>query len=137
MDDHGILKLIEARYEAVNAHDWSRFQAFYADSITWDDSGLPEPIKGPAAVRERLEVLVTAFPDLHWHLDQLFGDGENVCAKFTFSGTHKGELPDNYDGSAIPPTGKTIRVQACGVYQVQKGKIVDSVVYFDFGALTR
>ena len=31
------LKLIEARYEAVNAHDWDRFQRFYADSIFWDD----------------------------------------------------------------------------------------------------
>ncbi|MCZ6702650.1 MAG: nuclear transport factor 2 family protein, partial [Ignavibacteria bacterium] len=48
------LKLIEARYDAVNAQDWDRFQGFYADSIVWNDSGLPAPIKGPTAVRKRL-----------------------------------------------------------------------------------
>lgn len=33
------LQLIKARYEAVNAHDLNKFQAFYADSIVWHDPG--------------------------------------------------------------------------------------------------
>ena len=33
------LSLIEARYEAVNAHDLDRFQDFYADTVVWRDPG--------------------------------------------------------------------------------------------------
>jgi ketosteroid isomerase-like protein len=64
------LQLIRARYDAVNAHDLDRFEKFYADSTAWSDPGLPAPISGASSVRERLEVLTTAFPDLHWNLDK-------------------------------------------------------------------
>jgi ketosteroid isomerase-like protein len=58
------LRLIRARYEAVNSHDFDRFQGFYGNSIKWEDSGLASALKGPAAVRKRLEDLTSAFPDL-------------------------------------------------------------------------
>ena len=129
------LKLIEARYDAINVHDWDRFQRFYADSIVWNESGLPAPIKGSTAVRKRLETLATAFPDLHWKLDRIFGHREYVCAEFTFTGTHRGVLPDNRGDKLIPATNKSIRIQACGVYTVRAGKIIESKIYFDFGNL--
>jgi steroid delta-isomerase-like uncharacterized protein len=129
------LQLIRARYDAVNAHDLDAFQGFYADSIVWSDPGLPTPITGARSVRERLEELTTAFPDLHWELDKIFGQGENVCAEFTFTGTHRGVLPDNRDEKSFPATNKPVRIQAGGVYVVREGKIVNSRIYFDFGSL--
>lgn len=128
------IRLIQARYDAVNAHDLDKFEGFYADSITWNDPGLAKPIKGPAAVRRRLQSLVRAFPDLQWRLDRIFTQGENVCAEFTFTGTHKGKLQGKTRDS-IPATGESIRLQGVGIYVVRGGKIVDSRIYFDFGAL--
>ncbi|HUI01243.1 MAG TPA: ester cyclase [Nitrososphaerales archaeon] len=124
------LALIRARYEAVNAHDWKRLQTLYADSILWNDSGLDEPINGSLAVRRRFEAFARGFPDFRWDLDSLFGQGELMCAEFTFRGTHGGPLPFSSAGSA-PVTKKPIRVQGSGVYRVQGGKIVESRVYFD------
>ncbi len=129
------LKLIKARYDAVNAHDWDKFQGFYADSIVWNDPGLPAPITGPRSVRERLEALASAFPDLHWKLDKIFSQGENVCAEFTFTGTHRGSLHDAAGAKSISATNRSIRIQACGVYVVRGGKIINSKIYFDFGSL--
>src|SRR5712692_7901080 len=129
------LRLIKARYKAVNAHDWSRFQGFYADSIRWNDPGLRAPLKGPTAVRKRLETLTAAFPDLQWKLQHIFGHGEFICAEFVFTGRHAGPLSDNRIGQPIPPTRKRIRIQASGIYQIRKGKITDSRIYFDFGSL--
>ena len=129
------LQLIRARYDAVNAHDLDRFQGFYTGSTVWSDPGLPAPITGASAVRERLEVLTTAFPDLHWKLDRIFGQGESVCAEFTFTGTHRGALPDNTGEESFSATSKPVQIQACGVYVVREGKIIDSRIYFDFGQL--
>jgi steroid delta-isomerase-like uncharacterized protein len=131
------LQLIRARYDAVNAHDLDKFQGFYADSTVWSDPGLPAPITGARSVRKRLEVLTTAFPDLHWELDKIFSQGENVCAEFVFTGTHRGELPDDTGEKSVPATNKPVQLQACGVYVVREGKIIDSKIYFDFGHLYR
>ena len=129
------LQLIRGRYDAVNAHDLDKFQGFYADSIIWSDPGLPSPITGPRSVRQRLKILTTAFPGLHWKLERIFSQGENVCAQFEFTGTHKGVLLDNRSEKSFPATNKPIRIQACGVYVVREGKIIDSKIYFDFGSL--
>ena len=134
MKDQETLELIRARYDAVNSQDWETFEGFYADSIVWDDPGLPEPITGPRSVRKRLERLSEAFPDLQWKLERIFGDGDRVCAEFTFTGTHKGELQAG-ERERLPASNVSIRIQACGVYVVRGGKIVDSKLYFDFGAL--
>jgi steroid delta-isomerase-like uncharacterized protein len=129
------LNLIRKRYEAVNAHDWDRFQQCYAEEIVWRDPGLPSAITGPPAVRKRLEALSTAFPDLHWKLDRIFGQDDLVCAEFTFTGTHKGTFHDHHTNKPIIATNKNIDIKACGVYRVWEGKIIDSVIYFDYRIL--
>jgi len=129
------LSLIKARYEAVNGHDFEKFQGFYDKSIVWEDPGLAAPIKGPAAVRRRLEEWVGSFPDLKWKLGRIFSQDEDVCAEFTFTGTLKGKLKDPRGQTALSATNKKILIRAVGVYTVRRNKIVDSKIYFDFGNL--
>jgi steroid delta-isomerase-like uncharacterized protein len=128
------LQLIKARYDAVNKHDFDAFEGFYAGSIVWNDPGLGAPINGARAVRKRLEALVAAFPDLRWNLDRIFAQDDDVCAEFTFTGTHGGALPER-SGKSIPATKKAIQIKAVGVYTVRDGKITESRVYFDHGYL--
>ena len=127
------LALIQARYEAVNAHDLDRFQSFYADDVVWRDPATARPAKGPRAVRTRLETWIGAVPNLKWNLDELFGEGDRLCAQFTFTGTHRGPLRDGR-GNELAPGGKALRIRGVGVYVVDAGKIVDSSIYFDLGA---
>ena len=127
------LDLIVGRYEAVNAHDFDRFQGFYADDVVWRDPATPRPAKGPRAVRKRLETWTEAVPNLRWHLDELFGEGDRLCAQFTFSGTHRGALNDGR-GNELSPSGRAVKIPGVGVYVIRDGKIADSRVYFDLGA---
>ena len=124
------LKLIKARYEAVNSHDFKKFQSFYDKSISWGDPHLTRTVKGPVAVRRRLESLTAAFPDLKWELGRIFTEGEHVCAEFTFTGTHRGKLDNR--GKAISASNQRIRIPAVGVYTVRGNKIVDSKIYYNF-----
>lgn len=127
------LDLIVGRYEAVNAHDFDRFQGFYADDVVWRDPATPRPAKGPRAVRKRLETWAAAVPNLRWHLDELFGEGDRLCAQFTFSGTHRGPLADGR-GNELSPSGRAVKIPGVGVYVISDGKIADSRIYFDLGA---
>ncbi len=126
------IELIRARCEAVNAHDLDRFQRFYADGVLWRDPGTPRPVKGPGAVRNRLEAWIAAVPNLKWNLDDLFGEGDRICAQFTFSGTHRGAVVDGR-GNELAPTRRAVRIRGAGVYVVDAGKIIESTIYFDLG----
>ena len=127
------LDLIQARYDAVNAHDFERFQSFYADSVVWRDPATPRPAKGPRAVRKRLEAWAAAVPNLKWELEELFGEGDRLCAQFTFTGKHRGPLADGR-GNELAGTGRAVKLPGVGVYVVSGGKIVDSRIYFDLSA---
>ena len=72
-------------------------------------------------------------PNLKWQLEDLFGEGDKVCAQFTFTGTHRGVLADGR-GNELAPTKRSVRVPGVGVYVVEAGKIADSRVYFDLAA---
>jgi steroid delta-isomerase-like uncharacterized protein len=122
--------LIQARYEAVNAHDYDRFQGFYAAEVVWRDPATRRPVKGPRSVRKRLEVWTAAVPNLRWQLDDLFGENERVCAQFTFTGSHTGPLVLG-PGDERSATGRSLRLPGVGVYVVVEGQIVDSRIWFD------
>jgi predicted ester cyclase len=77
---------------------------------------------------------VKAFPNLKWKLDRIFTQGDKVCAEFTFTGAHRGELVAGPRRS-VAATGQSIRIQGVGIYVVRGGKIVDSKIFFDFGSL--
>ncbi len=122
--------LIQARYEAVNARDYDRFQSFYAPEVAWRDPATPRPVKGPRSVRKRLEAWTVAVPNLRWRLDDLFGENDRLCAQFTFTGSHKGPLLIGRSKELLP-TGRSFRLQGVGVYIVAEGQIVDSRIWFD------
>ena len=47
--------------------------------------------------------LRTAFPDIHWVIEEMVGEGEKVFSRFTWHGTHRGEF------FGVPATGKQIK----------------------------
>ena len=60
----------------------------------------------------------SGFPDVQWTLEEAITEGDNVAARFTMRGTHKG----NFLG--VPPTGRKIAVQAMNFYRWSNGQIV-------------
>ena len=59
------------------------------------------------------------FPDIQWRLEETIAEGDMVAARLTMSGTHHGTF------FRVPPTGKTIKVQAMNSYRLSGGKFVD------------
>jgi predicted ester cyclase len=68
----------------------------------------------------------TAFPDLHFEINTMIGEGEWVALRCVMTGTHNGPLRRPLlpaDGPpVIPPTGKAIAVPHMHMIRFQDGK---------------
>jgi predicted ester cyclase len=61
-------------------------------------------------------VLRTAFADIYVTLDDAIAEGDKVGWRYTFQGTHKGEL------LGIPPTGKVVTITGSVISRFAGGK---------------
>ncbi len=88
------------------------------------DPNAPE-VRGPEAEKQLVTMYLTAFPDLHFTIEDLIAEGDTVVARLQVQGTHKGEL------LGIPPTDKGVTLTAIEIYRLADGKIVEQWVVVD------
>lgn len=85
---------------------------------------------GPEGSKMFIVAYRSAFPDLHFTIDEQIAEGNTVVTRWTAHGTHTGEL------AGIPATGKRATVVGVGIDRIENGKIVESWGTFDqFGML--
>lgn len=68
---------------------------------------------------------LTAFPDLHFTIEDQIAEGDKVVTRWTARGTHQGSF------MGIPPTGKQATVTGITIDRFANGKIVESWYNFD------
>lgn len=81
--------------------------------------------KGPAGFRAVVVGLRTAFPDLHYTVDDLFAAGDEVAIRWHWTGTHREPF------RAFPATGKPVSNTGMGIFRLKEGKIVAAVLETD------
>jgi steroid delta-isomerase-like uncharacterized protein len=100
------------------------------DQVNGGPGALPGMPSGPEGSKMLITAYRSAFPDLHFTIDQQIAEGNTVVTRWTAHGTHNGEL------AGIPATGKRATVVGLGVDRIENGKIVESWGLFDqFGML--
>jgi steroid delta-isomerase-like uncharacterized protein len=82
-------------------------------------------IHGLEPFKQYLSMLLTAFPDLHVTIEDMIGEGDKVVVRFTFRGTHQGDL------RSIPPTGKQVEVTGIDIICAANGKVVEEWANID------
>ena len=80
--------------------------------------------EGPDGVRERVGLYQEAV-DGHWTVEEIMSAGDRVVARWTGTGTHRGEL------MGIDATGKPISVDAISVFRIENGKIAEEWTVWD------
>ena len=86
---------------------------------------LPGQQQGREGLKQVISVFRTAFPDIHWVIEEMVGEGEKVFSRFTWHGTHRSEF------FGVPATGKQITVKGMVVDRVVAGKMVESQILMD------
>jgi hypothetical protein len=66
-----------------------------------------------------ITMLRTAFPDLHFAIEDLIAEGDTVAGRLTMNGTHTGPL------MGMPPTRRAIRQAHMHFVRFRDGKAVE------------
>ena len=76
----------------------------------------PITTHGPEEYKQSFSMLLTAFPDPHFTIEDQLAEGDKVVTRYRWSGTHKGEF------MGIPPTGKQVTVTGISISHWVDGK---------------
>jgi predicted ester cyclase len=117
--DH--VSLVERFFsQGFNEGDIGALSTFIHPNHRNHDPTAPEVPYGPEGVRRLVELYRRAFPDIHFEHEDLTSVGDKVAHRWTFTGTHRGEI------MGIEPTGRSVAVQGIEVNRIADGKIAES-----------
>lgn len=131
MNGQDIKKLIQECTEALNSRDIDRLMNCYTDDCVRVDP-LVGKLEGKEAVKGFYITLMSAFPDLHFTVNNIIAVGDNAAVEWTFEGTHQGAFPPF---EAYGATGKKVRFSGANFYDLREGKIAAERVHADYGTL--
>jgi steroid delta-isomerase-like uncharacterized protein len=86
---------------------------------------LPGQRQGREGLKEVIGMLLSAFPDMHWVVDEMIAEGEKVVTRFTWTGTQQGTF------MGIPATGKSVVVKGVVIDRIVGGMMTDSRILMD------
>lgn len=113
--------------EAWNKGNLDALNELYAANYVMHNTPFPD-IQGLEGFRQFVTGTRAAYPDLHFTIDELFIERDNVTTQWHWQGTNKGQ-------SALfpfPPTGKEITARGCTVSHRMSGKTVEEWTYVDY-----
>ena len=108
--------LVRRLFEEVwNQGNLAAIDELFAPSYVRYDPAAPEA-KGLAGFKQLVVRLRTAFPDLHFTLEEVIAEGDKVMSRALLRGTHRG------DYLGIAPTGKPVAVKGSSLACVRPTK---------------
>lgn len=124
--------------EVLNTGALDVIDEIYADSYVLDapvqTSGSVQAhgeTHGRDGLKRRVTLFRTGFPDIHFTIDDMVAEGDQVVVQYTFKGTHLGQFGE------LEPTGQHMSVMGILIAQVKSGKIESAVSVFDSGDMMR
>ncbi len=129
MSEQENIQVFQGIMEAFNAHDPDRLCMLVDDDLVVESDTLPEPIHGRDAWRQTLQMYFSAFPDLHFDIEQIFASGDYVTLRWRATGTHQGEW------AGIPATNRPGELHGCTVREIRNGKSFHEWTYWDTGRM--
>jgi steroid delta-isomerase-like uncharacterized protein len=99
--------------------DENAVDELYAPTFV-DHTPTPGTSPNREGVKQSMRVYHKAFPDSRFSIDEVIAEGDDVACRFSYTGTHKGEL------FGMPATGKRVSVVGLAIGRLENGKIVES-----------
>ena len=111
--------LVRRAMAALNGGDDAVLREVYAATFVHRNPADPAMPRGPEGMRQMMARWQGAFPDGQDRVEQQLAEGDLVATRWTFRGTHRGEL------FGVAPTGKQVTMSGMFIDRVQDGKIVE------------
>jgi steroid delta-isomerase-like uncharacterized protein len=121
-----VKQLVRGFIEAVwNEGRLDRIEEFVDPGFLDHESTFPFSVRGREGVQRVLVFFRTAFPDVHWNVEDVVAEGPKVVVRFTARGTHRGSIV------GFPGTGRRITVTGLVIFRIESGRIAESWTHWD------
>src|ERR1700689_2917665 len=101
--------------------------------FVWEDvlEQVPFPGQGPGleGLKDVLRGMRSAFPDLHFSVEEQIAEGDKVLTRFEWTGTHRSDF------LGVPATGRSVKVWGMVLDRLQDGRIKDTRIIMDIFGL--
>ena len=108
---------------------WNQGKLSVADELIAEEHVFHDPQypggEGLEALKQYISSFRSAFPDLHFTIEDLLAEGDKVVERWTVTGTQTGDLPD------IPATNQYGVVTGINIYRISDGKIAEQWAAWD------
>lgn len=118
----------QAYIEAWNSRNFDRMRDLMHPDYSYT-GGDGQEQRGAEAGLAVARMFAAGFPDGRISIVSIKEAGDTVFVEFIGRGTHEGDL------MGIAPTGKSIQLPVCNVFEVRDGKIYREREYMDMATL--
>ena len=123
--------LVRRYYEEM----WNRWDFALADELIGEGivfrGSLGLGVRGREDFKEYMRAVRRAFPDFHNGVEELVAEGDQVVARLTYTGTHRGDL------FGIAATGRRVTYAGVAIFRIVEGRIAEGWVLGDLRELAR
>lgn len=112
--------------EVFNGRNYDRLSDIQSEQYVQHGPMHGMEFEGIAESLETMKLFHGAFSDLKAVEEFTFSDGDLVCTRYTWSGTHDGDL------MGIPATGIEVELEGTVINRVEDGEIVETWTTGDF-----
>ncbi len=114
---------------------WNQWRLDLADELLAPDvrfrGSLAVEVRGIAGFKDYVRLVQAAFPDFQNSVDAMLEAGDDVVARLTYRGTHRGPL------FGVAPTGKRFSYPGMAWFRFADGRIAAAWIVGDTGRLLR
>jgi ketosteroid isomerase-like protein len=114
-------RFIRNAYQIAERRDVDGWGACFNEDGTFTDESIGVTYRGRKEVGIPVDIMATAFPDIHRELLDVYVSGDVVVVELTLNGTHTGPLKT--PNGLIPPSGRRMKAPCCDVFRVKNGRI--------------
>lgn len=130
MTADGNKEVLRNFYEWMCGGDPADIDKYMASDFSDHDEFI-NPQGDREGMRQTVSMFRDAFPDLDLRVDEMISEGDTVAARFTATGTQRGQFMD------IPPSGKSFEITGLDLVRFRDGQLVEHWGLIDQVSLLR
>lgn len=119
---------VEEVFRAWDSGDADAIRRLYAEDYL-DHDPMPGTAGGVEGVVQQIQILTGAFSNGNTEIKDVIEDGDKVCVRWSFTGTHTGDF------MGTPASGNKVAIQGIEIHRIEDGKIAEGWTTVDVIAL--
>jgi steroid delta-isomerase-like uncharacterized protein len=124
--------LVCVAFEGIwNSGDLDLIDELYAPDVRIHHPYSPSPLVGHVELKQLVQEIRNAFPDLHIHVRDMLADVDRVIFRWQLFGTQQGQFLD------LAPSGRSVTLSGITIDRIEDGLIVEQWTECDLYSLQR